>query len=238
MSFYPGASPEKNEARSWAYNQVPDLLTKKHLVIAGLCGDIFHLLRQGVSQNRIHAIDTCIQTPMAVSMAKALRVKADKLSIENAVAEIGLLGLLHFYGSINIDLCNGLRKGIPVLNSVLDTLAVNNWEGIVVYTFSYGRDRMHSFRDRIVKLNNEVFRRNKNERIFSSRVIRKYRGADFPMAMVVIRIKDGALKCVRTDSKGVNVMAAKKRMSAEDKKRSNAAKKAWETRRKQAKSKK
>ncbi len=145
---YSGNSPQKAARRAWAYGDLKrcDFLRKKHIIIASReCGDIHFLKEHGVSGNNIIACDT---DPIAIREAHWLgAMHSPHSDIANTVSwALDQFGASEI-ASINVDLCDGLRAGLIVLQEIFDILDyVPDGNKIPVWlTFFRGRqDRFHS----------------------------------------------------------------------------------------------
>lgn len=115
-------SPGKAAARSNAYAHLSrkDLYSGIHIVIASEeCGDIKHLLFLGVSAKNIIACDI---NPQARDNAKALGV----IVSQHHTIQDTISWACSKYGkrivSVNVDLCMSVKRGVPILNQVLDNM--------------------------------------------------------------------------------------------------------------------
>lgn len=142
MNNYPGNSPGKSRVRTLGY----DFALKKigaerysagrHIVIASEdCGDIRFLVEHNIPHGNIIACDINYR---AVQAAIPWGVKAWALSIQDAVKEalIPNNDVIHDIATINVDLCNSLDKGWPILREVLRAAWKAPKKPIVFFTFA------------------------------------------------------------------------------------------------------
>jgi hypothetical protein len=143
MSYrYRGESPGKEAARGVGYSKLNifELYYRKHIVIAGRCGDIEYLLRQGVKPENIIACDKLAgYREMAAKYGVIIpprRISDDIVrTVSWALDEYGARDI----GSISVDLCLTLQKGCPILNQVKEALMGNRSH--LFFTFLCGRDQ-------------------------------------------------------------------------------------------------
>ena len=136
---YPGNSPGKEAGRTNAYARLSkhDFYTKQHIVIAGDCGDIHYLIRQGVTPSNIWAFDI---DPKCTEQAYHLGV-----SVAEDDLSLGIVGGVKYVcdmgydiASINVDLCMSMINGLPILKQVYDLIGVSNTH--LFFTFLCGHD--------------------------------------------------------------------------------------------------
>lgn len=145
--MYSGVSPQKSEARAWAYNHVEknSFFNKTHIVIASReCGDIKWLLEHGVSKDKILSCDT---DSIARATSKKYGVQQSPYqTIEGTVAWFAKNYGTNALASVNVDLCKTLPKGGEILNKVIEYVPMSV---PVFFTFCRYRDRMHSSAERM-----------------------------------------------------------------------------------------
>lgn len=151
----PEMSPQKSMVRGIAYGIVPpkDFYGKKHGVIAGRhCRDIHHLFDLGVTPYSIIACDTDV---IARAAARKLGVIMSPYnSIEDTVpwmySKYGKNGI----ATQNIDLCNNLITGLPILNKVLALGVPNKMR--IFFTFHRGHDPFNNSFERLSYLKEHI----------------------------------------------------------------------------------
>jgi hypothetical protein len=140
---YRGDSPGKVAARALAYynaeKQSKGFYTKKHVVIAGACGDVKYLLDQGVDKENIIVCDKNVKR---VEAAKKLGVVVPPYPIAKDIVAttkwaVGKFGNDIF--SVNVDLCASILKGEAILRDVLSLVSPDVH---VFFTFFAARDGM------------------------------------------------------------------------------------------------
>lgn len=195
---YPGDSPGKRLARRWAYDQVPNLITRQHIVIPSEHGgDIDELYYRGVHPRQIRAAD--------ISYAAANKAEARGCEGWHGTIQSLIRWMFPAYGvaSINIDLCNTVHKAVDVLNEVLFTTRAHKWQGIVMLTFArgYKDGRGWTDADRINHLNQNVLRSNLGG-VFYAETLYNYQSKTetshgTPMSLVVMRVDGGVVLPVK-----------------------------------------
>jgi len=120
---YHGDSLAKEAVRSTAYSMIEKRLsngfwTKKHIVLAGDCGDIKTLYRYGVDVENIIACD-CDSKALdrASDWGVFIPSKGCDDLVETVRWAVDQYGINQI-GSINADLCGTLQKGIPILKDI------------------------------------------------------------------------------------------------------------------------
>ena len=139
---YRGESPGKEAARSKAYAGLSHwaLYYGYHIVVAGECGDIDYLIRQGVEPKRIIA---CDKEAKYRNMAKMRGVVVPDNYIGADIVRTTDWALENVQGritSINVDLCKSLIKGAPVLHQVLRKVQNSLVNPDIYFTFLCGHD--------------------------------------------------------------------------------------------------
>lgn len=140
---YRGDSPGKESARTQAYARLSQTLFYGfyHLVVAGECGDIDYLIRQGVKPNYIIA---CDREAKYRRMAKERGVIVpDGYGHDLVMTTKWAIGQDKSLASHNVDLCMSLINGAPILRECLDLLEDNHWTSrftSVSFTFLCGHD--------------------------------------------------------------------------------------------------
>lgn len=195
MGNYKGASPEKVEARNFGYDQPSedDMKTKYHITTGGACGDVPVLQRRGAPACHILVADI---KEGPVKEAIKLGCQAWRCSIQDLVRMV-LARYSRRLATVNVDLCETLQKGIPILNEVLKDLETSKWSGYVMYTcaWSFGGLGCND-RKRLILLN-KIHRSNK-EKIFTEEHIRRYSGTNgFPMAFIVMYVDNGHITPIK-----------------------------------------
>lgn len=139
--MYAGNSPQKAARRADAYGGLSrqDFLRKLHIVIASRdCGDIKFLLEHGVPADNIIACDIDSR-----AMVEAHHLGVQRSPYPDIVHTV--VWALKEYGaraiaSINIDLCDSLRSTLSILLQILGWLDSTRGNNITVWlTFSRGR---------------------------------------------------------------------------------------------------
>jgi len=217
MGTYKGASPGKNEVRSFGYDQIhpKEILSKYHITTAGACGDVIELLKRGSPSRHILVADLKREP---IEQAARLGCQAHLCSIQELV-RMTLEGGAQNLISVNVDLCETPQKGLPILNEILRDLKEYKWSGYIMYTctWSWGGQGCND-RKRFALLNT-VYRHNKKKIVFSIEHLRRYKGTKgMPMAFIMMYVRNGHITAINT-RKGIRTMTTA------------AANKAWKTRR-------
>ncbi len=225
MGIYKGASPGKNEARSFGYDQIDPkyLRNKYHITTGGTCGDVIELMSRGVPSQHILVADT---KRKPIGDAYQLGCQTYHGKIQELVRMTLKSGSQHLV-SVNADLCETIQKGLPVLNEILRDLERHKWSGHVMYTcsWSFGGRGCNSAK-RLAILNAMVHRRNKRT-MFAPEHLLRYRGTKvMPMVLIVMYIRNGHITPINSQS--VQLSSTRKGNGTMT---TAAANKAWKTRR-------
>ncbi len=149
MNTFSGISPEKSRVRAAAYSYLSkkQFYTRIHVVIASReCGDIHYLLQHKVPAKNIIACDT---DPLAVEAARELGVPAFQEDIR-ATAKWAVDKYKSKVASLNIDLCNSVNKGAPILREIVGGLPWIGFPAKVFFTYArYHDGRCNGDRERL-----------------------------------------------------------------------------------------
>lgn len=156
------------------------------------------------------------------------------------------------FSSVNIDLCGIITTGKEVLNQILRKLHYREWSGVVMLTVLGGREgkgKPKTDKERLAFLNKEVYNPRGQRNRFKPTSFYRYcskdeDGKQSPMILIVMKFSKGSITCVPSTKKDPKTMAAKKksvakktviRKNADAERLTAIAKKAWRTRRANAK---